>query len=1159
MGLEGLYFPLGICLISMLFMSFLLDLGIYEIPLLAIPLISLLFLISERTLKVKIPRIGLILALLPLVFLILSLLSPPPLNAISCMIFLLLMFLPLSPLIASDLWEALGLSAAMGGLFISLLFSINLVYRIPIFETIVIISASMSVISIYLSLSGGNPLGKIEFRLNGYHALILILSAFFLLELTLAYPNIFRYTTNDLLFHQDQAWYLANSPSNYHAWNYLGYNSLLGATYLMTGADTFSLMLTVVPINLFSFLLVASSFSRLEWRKESLFTWSLLTGLGWIAALKFGTDYKGLDKANEASYRSLIWSQPIFFWGLPLTLAIALLAFLLYSDIFIEGRRKKFFFIFTLSTFTFLVHVAESLLFVAYLSLASLIFGKRRESSIAILLSGAFIYLLFSLIHGPPSIYGGPGLYLLASPIPLLLNELKRFLPIERLIGLIGSKRDIIISILIALFASGLMIWILHLGEIKVNEIYYIGQVPWFFYPALLGISGLLSIASLKIMREPLHHYALFVLVCLILGRLITLVKISGFTLNYWEYRFPIYALIGISVLSSPIIKIVIERRDSKLYALILALILFSGFSSTALSVQRWNQLNVTASGSILPADFDFAVKFKYENDSPMLLLSYYSSAVSSLMHKSNNMRQLAPWISEGPEVPLLTLYELNGRGNISVLTTMGDVALLNGENSTYNYLFMFLGPILSAPSVERIEIGDPPLPNATLPIIMPSDVYFRRRSLIAYELIRDELPFHTIYLSDDPRAPAGIYIGPSSANQSVEEELPKDRGDLRWLYLKGDFSPTEDGIRVRGSRNLAITTYELDKGEFKLKVCGEGGYVGIIYDFKNFANYRIFQLYLDSGTAVNRIIRERNVSSGPSFSVPISWECNELELRLGKGLEAVVNGRAIKLPDVEKLGVLGFETGNFTGVISGYVTGYHSLEWNPKNGSVLIGVSGGGIDIKEWVDRGLRDLSDAKRSFPGLKLDLKSGDQEVPRIEAVITGLEATGRIRVVGRPISLTAEEKILMNSSTISINASKLAYVGGKGFYADLLLDGVKGINVSRALVRFRTPLTIEVEGSVELERYHVFSRSISYTFNVNLTRANLTILAADRALLLSKLDAPKEELSKRKLLYKTFDESKYLVESVAAFLTLSIMFHYLMRKIESPRKVKKVSRR
>jgi hypothetical protein len=1148
MKLEGLYFPLGACLISMIIISFLLDLGIYEIPLLAIPLLSLLFLLSDRALKIRVPRLELILALIPQIFLPLSLLSPPPLNAISCMIFLFLMFLPLSPLISKDLWEALSLSAAMGGLFISLLFAINFLYRIPIFEIIVIISVSMSIISIYLSTKR-KIFVENEFKLNGYHALISILSAFFLLELALAYPNIFRYTTNDLLYHQDQAWYLANFPSKYNAWNYLGYNSLLGATYLITKADVLSLMLTVVAINLFSFLIVASSFSKLEWRKESLFAWSLLTGLGWIAALKFGTDYNGLDKANEASYRSLIWSQPIFFWGLPLTLAIALLAFLLYSDIFVEGRRKIFI-IFVLSTLTFLVHVAESLLFVAYLSLASLIFGKRRESSIAVLLSGASVYLL-SFIHGPPSIYGGPGLYLLASPIPLLLNELRRFLRVERLIGLMSSKRDIIISILMALFASGLIVWILHLGEIKVSEIYYIGQVPWFFYPALLGVSGLLGIASLKILREPLHNYALFALACLILGRLITYVKISGFMINYWEYRFPLYALLGVSVLSSPIIRILVRRRDSKLYALILALILFSGFSSTALSVQRWNQLNVTASGSILPADFDFAVKFKGENDATMLLLSYYSSAVSSLMH-SNSMRQLAPWISEGPEIPLLTLYELVGKRNISVLTTMGDVAILSGENSTYNYLFMFMGPILSAPSVERIEIGNPALPNATLPIIMPSDVYFRRRSLIAYELMRDELPFHTIYLSDDPRAPSGIYIGPSSSNQSVEEELPSDRGDLRWLYLRGDFSPDESGIRVRGSRNLAITTYELDKGEFKLKVCGEGGYVGIIYDFKNFANYRIFQLYLDSGTAVNRIIRGRNVSSGPSFIVPLSWECNELELRLGKELEAVVNGRAIKLPGVEKLGVLGFETGNFTGVISGKASGYHSLEWNPKNGSILIGVSGGGIDIKDWVDRGLRNLSDAKKHFPGLKLDLKSEYQEVPRIEAVITGLEASGKIRVIGRPTSLNEAP---MNSSTIRINASRLAYLGGKGFYADLLLDGVEGMNSSRVKMRFRTPLTIEAEGIVKLERYHTFSRSISYTFNVNLTEANLTILAADRAILLSKLDAPKEEVSTRKLLYKSFDESRYLAESLTSFLALSIAFYYLMRKIEGPKKVSK----
>lgn len=1149
--LKSLYVPIGICLVLLVALSSLLDLGPYEVPLLAIPLVALLLLYSEFAVPLRLARVDVAIASLPAILLALSLLLPLPYSSLAFMTFLVTMFIPLAPFVTKDPWETLGFSCSLGGLVSVLLMLLNRAVRIPVPELILCISLAIYLASIYLFLKGKSLWKGLKFKFDSYAASVLLLASFFALELILAYPNIFRFTTNDILYHQDRAWELAKNPVGYGSWSYLGFHSLLGSVYLFTRADPFSVILTAVPANLLTFLLIASSFSKLKWGREALLTWSLFTSLSLLAALRYGTDYNGLDKANEASYRSLIWSQPIFFWGLPLTLAIGLLAFLLYSDLYVEGRRKVLY-VFSSTSLAFLLHVAEALVFSAYLTLASLLLGGRRYSASGVTLAGVTLYSLYLISGVYRAVPVSASLYLLASGLlSMLFSEAReRYLgsPMVELTGLLSRKRNVVISILLAFYTSGLIVWQLHLGEVKVSDIFYLGQVPWFFYPNLVGVTGLLAIVSLKSeLGEPLRSYALFSLTSLLLGRTVTYLKLSGFDLPYWEYRFPLYAAVGLAVLSSPILRRLVKlSKSSKFQALLLACLMVFGFSSTALSVERWNQLNRSAASSILASDFRFAIERSSEEfREPLIVFDQYSSVVSSLMHASVVM-QPSVWLSEGPEVPLLVLNSVAESDEVAVLTTLGDLAILNGENATYNYLFMFLGPIMSVPSVSTVELSEPPVPNANVTVILPSDVYFMRRSLIAYELVRKELPVHSIYLSDDPRAPPGVCIGPSSANNTIYEEIPVEKWDLRWLYLKGDFSEAEGGLRVRGERNLAITTYELDRGEFELRACGDlTGYIGIIYDFRSFKDYKIFQVYLDRGIALNRIVEGGNVSSGIPSSVPLGWECNEIRLRLSDRLEASVNGRAIELPKVEKLGVLGFETGNFTGVVDGRISGSHSLTWRDGLCSLRLDVAEGGLS--DWVDRGLRNLTEAKRAFPGLKINLSGARSEVPSIKAVITGLKASGSVKVEGRPIWVMIEGmKTYLNSTELELRAERLEYLRGDGFYAELSLRGMSGANASEVTVRFRTPVRIEAKGQVRLEGYHAFGRSAAGARDVS--EANLTVIAADRTLLLSELEAPGEDLSGRKPLFRTFDETKYLPEAIASFIPLALAFYYAMARID-----------
>ncbi|MEM2220060.1 MAG: hypothetical protein QXU50_08090, partial [Candidatus Korarchaeum sp.] len=200
--LKDLYIPLGICLAFLVALSFPLNLGLYEFPLLSVPLLALILLNLEFKVSLKVMRVEVMLASLPPLLLALSLLLPLPYSSLTFMTFLMLMFIPLAPLISGDPWESLGLSFSLGGLTLTFLMLLNMSVRLPALESIATISIVICLASLYLTLKGRSLWRDPEFRFDNYVALTLLLAAFFLLELALVYPYIFMLTTNDVLYHQ---------------------------------------------------------------------------------------------------------------------------------------------------------------------------------------------------------------------------------------------------------------------------------------------------------------------------------------------------------------------------------------------------------------------------------------------------------------------------------------------------------------------------------------------------------------------------------------------------------------------------------------------------------------------------------------------------------------------------------------------------------------------------------------------------------------------------------------------------------------------------------------------------------------------------------------------------------------------------------------------
>ncbi|MCD6244248.1 MAG: hypothetical protein J7J65_03310 [Candidatus Korarchaeota archaeon] len=1170
---EDLYFPAAVAILSIPLLL-ILQMGILNVVLYIVPVLASLILIIRWSHDLEIP----IFQILGIVTIVLSIagfvgLLRGLLGAVLSILIILLSGLGFASYLEGSFSEKLALSSVMGGLFTTILVFVAMLVndKFPI-KLITVIGAISGILTIYK-----HRRNKYKVRIDRYFLSLLLLVFFYLIELFAVFPGFFRLTTSDIVYHQRHAQMLVIAPRFYETWAYIGYHAILGTAFIIANPTSAELMYSSILINLFTLVYLFVAFSRLERRTEALTVWGLFSGFAWIAILKYGVDVRGLGLASLNSYKSLIWSNPLLLWGLPLTLAIGLLAFLLYQDIYFAESRNKLIYICLTFSLLFLVHVVEGALFIAYLLASTMFLNSKKYSSLGVIASELGLLLIYFLSSAKGYESGRAVLLLqigiVAAGVSLLIS-LKRGVVgrfSNSIASFLGKRSKYISYSLLSLYLAGILVWYVHLGELDIQKIYNLGQVPWFFYPVLLGIGGALAILSLRIGFS--KELALFILVSLIMGRFITYYKLfvdPG--LNYWEFRFPIYAMIGVAALSSVLLgKLISNLGKEKKYAILLASIVLMGYYSMALSVQRWNHINTYNIGTVNQIDYDFASSVRFFSNNPnvpALVLTSYSLATAALAAPRITIKEIPSWVSSYPEVALLFLKPLSTSDRVAVLTTGADLFYLSSVNASDSYLLKYMGSIRKVPSLKVVELSNPPLPDADLAVVFPSDIYLRKKALIAYELIRGELPPHTTYLSDDPAVPSGIYIGADNGTVYIDEDIPESPYDLRWLYLSGNFT---EGLRLGKGRHFAITSYELDEGVVNLSLCGyPEGWVSIIFSFKNLKNYNLVQLLLDKGVVVPRMVVNGNVSTGNPSKVPIGGqECTYFSISLVNGtVIATVNGKDVPVGVSKSLGVIGFEAQGFKGIIKGHVHGKHTLQWKVPAGSTLINVVGGeGIDLSKLVRIGEQDMDKAKMQYSAMKPLLPSlGPSPTRIVKPVYAALKmrANGTIYITGRPVWYEVNgTKRYLNESSINIEAQKLSFFEGHGFYITLYLEGVKkpswGIN--KGLFTFRTPIKIQVEGELLLEEGHPFKAHVRAAETIKTRKATLSVIAADKAILFGKLNYEEVKIEKRGS-YEYFNELAYWPETLASivfFLSIILVIdrHYSKgyRAPRKPRRKKK----
>ncbi len=1050
--------------------------GAFNVVLFITPVLAVYLLLEDFERRVRLPAFQIV-AVVLLLSTTIALFGPPSASLVGSLVMIPLLGMVLGYREGKSLVEVLAHSSIFG-IAITVALLLLSVYISELFTYLIYLVAVLS--AVYLLVRTRSR--KVEVTIDSYFLLFLVVSAFYLTELIAVSHTYFRQTMNDIVRHMFYARVLIQDPGRYLYAYYVGYHSLLGALIVLSKEFPLNVALASSAFSFLSAFLIYASLSRFEEKKFAFFTWSLLVSLTWILAPLYGTSYEGLAKLSLVGYYSLTWSHPMFFWGMPQVLVLGLMFTTLTTRD--PGFKESLLMPMAALTLISLMHLPEGVMLAGLIAFRPLLKrdGLNKQLSLAAVVAGAMALAVYLLILKRLSPVNLVSLLSITASGALGLILLKLNWSLEK----VNLKSIPVKSLAAATYLAGIAVWLLNFGSIDVKSLFNIGYVPWFYYPVLLGVAGILAILSPS-WRE-FSDLFLLALMAFTAGKVASLIKLSGVSLPYWEYRvIPVIAL-ALSLPASAYVKKVSEGRG-KLSSVALIGIVLLGYPSLALSFQRW--YDVAHSNKYQPLTLEEGdVLFLSGKDIKSRTLAFaYKSAMAVALNTAHVVRGVPPWYSNGPEVANYYMYHFNVS---NVFFSEIDRKLARDENLS-SYLLMMYNQRGEVPSLERAHPSRVVL-NSTLAVIFPSDVHYYRKAVVLYHLIGERLPPHVTYMSYDPSAPAdGLYIGPPSNVTFINESLPDTPWDLRWLLITGNFS---EGLSVKGGKGLAISTYELDQGSFSVKFCPTipEGSVGLIYNFKNLKNYYVARYEF---RGVLTLLRVAGGVARPLgiYKAPTTENCVNLTLNLENGSSfLLVNGLKYPVKVGEKLGLLGVETYGFRGKISGNVHGVHSLKWNPPPGANLLNLEDERLSY--ILDRAVRDVSSTEvsnLSIPGLSSQpLPSKPPNYVALKMMVEGdVKLTGYLV---KYISLKGEEKLV--GRHVTLTPERIYFLGGKGFYVYLGVEGKEG----NGTYVFRVPVNIKFSGSGFIYG-HPFRRVfVERLSKINILGGRITILMADKSSLL-----------------------------------------------------------
>ncbi len=973
-------------------------------------------------------------------------------------------------------------------------------------------------------------------ELGGYELTLAFLILHSLAQLSYVWHFLPYYISFDPVVHQHWARIMVRAPWMYNRDYYVGYHSALAFAHWLTGAGAEELVLASFWMTTASLLLVYSAFRFLPWREHALLVYGGFSSFLWIGGMLLGLSDPSMPiELAHLTENALFWREPVFLWGFPVSVAIGLLA---YSTGVLGSVREgpiKGAMIGLLTISLFSVHVVEAVLLVLLVVLASLLGAAGRWSAGGALAGSALSLLLSVLVVNRAMTVTSIGL-IAASSLALSLLSIDLPSRLGRKLTRVTLGPELEASAII-LLATGLLLWVLRFGTVWNGE--DLGVLPWYLYPALLGVSAFLAVPSLR--RGPLAYTGL-VVASLLLGKAVSVwnaVLPNALGVTYWEYRFVPYVAMALSPLAGRTLASLVKRGRSMIP--IVLIILLVGTASRPIVLEFWRDLRDGAGPRV---DSQTVSAAKELAGGTLLLLSNYT-IWATLYGEPSRKRFILPfWLSEGPEVAYYSLNTASSEDELTLFATAGEASVLWSMNSSRSYSRSFIWPG-DLPTTRTLRRACPPVPRSGLALIFPDDTYLRRRAMAAYELIRAHLPAHTTYAAGDPTAPHGIYLGSPSEIVRVSGEFPHDPESPLYIYKIG---PWLRGLRLVGDMGLLVSSFELDEGTVSLEACPErmNGTIGIAFQYVNKSDFSFAGVDLSNGEVLTGRAGDLVLAGGVEvegcLSMSLWGNGTSLKLRVGNATFHVGRGR---------IGVVGISARGYLGNVSVEVNGTKEQEVPPA--ARIVDVVGDGGD---W---GIGTLVDSYFNG-GRRVEVDPPSWLIGRCDPLPTeglyyssAMHAEGLIGLSG--LLVGSRPALPLSGETVEVTASEVDVDGelGDGFYievdlADARLAGLGTFD--RLALRLRTPVNLTARGRVELRGLGSSGGSpILWRESVEAEGLNATILAADKTILFEGEIGRARGMSRQNGLSYLYSMAYDLLEFIAV-ASVALIIARLLKEL-SPR--------
>ena len=811
---------------------------------------------------------------------------------------------------------------------------------------------------------------------------LLLSTTFYTLSFCFLCPGFALLPGTDISQHYAKSVVLWRTPEFYIGSAYL-FAHLHESVFLALSNPSFAVAQTALAmLNLMlplAFYITAKAYlEKIDARLPSLATlfWVLFTnsfgGFAWLyfVTLKISSTGQSqlqlLSSTADKTYNGTIYG--IFgLWYVPATISFILLITAIFLMSNKEIERKKYFTLFSiLIAALYLTHVTEAVVFILFLAAFALIFKNEKyriddalKSSIIGMSIVIIVYYILSQIT-PRFIINTSLLISVIAPIITSITALiiRRYIR-PKLSQLHKSfkvnRRPVGKILVIALFFAycvALLSWTTVLDSFHTWQVDTIGLVPWFMYPVMLGLNGLLALLALFYLLEDsklCSAFALFItfmFFAFMAGKIVSTINLYFFNAGYWEKRFIWFIKIPLAILAPlPVIYIIDKLRKRNINinvktiasVTLIGVIVLYGISTTFLNLEYWNIVANDPASQPSSGEMEAINAFKemLDND-PQTWLATVTGTSAAIATFAAPPDQLVVkqylYTAYRPEMAFTQLYRHPAYNHAYIYLHNRDLTQLNQFADRFLASYIKMLPIVyenSEVKIYNVSKVSPPLPSSDTVLILPLDkslvdeqTLYTAYSLlsqglynytVAYDLDSKALNSKTIVLTYDP--PEGNILTSLFEDQFNETLASYTIARGSWHITSGELLGGETGKYGEGII-LSPVSAEKFTASFKAKpVNGNASalnYVSLVYSWVDSKNYRIADImfgtdlyvYVHFRTIINGV--EQAIPNWPGIKTDIKWnfgdEYNIIVTVNGTLNQIAVNGKTYLTTDLENI-----------------------------------------------------------------------------------------------------------------------------------------------------------------------------------------------------------------------------------------------------------------